>query len=47
MAYICTKPANSCNTCPHYHYDDDYGAKSCFAAVDAEKTKTENSVDSK
>ena len=34
MAYICEKPAGSCNTCEHYRFDDDYGAKACFAEVD-------------
>lgn len=39
MAYICTKPRNYCDECPHYRYDDDYEAMSCFAASD-EKTQT-------
>lgn len=34
MAYICTKPKGSCGSCPHYRYDDDYGAKACFAQKD-------------
>ena len=34
MAYICEKPKGSCNTCKHYRFDDDYGAKACFATID-------------
>lgn len=40
MAYICTKPRNYCKECPHYRYDDDYDAMSCFATLDE---KTQNS----
>lgn len=34
MAYICKKPAGSCETCPHWRYDVEYGSKVCYAAVD-------------
>lgn len=39
MAYICEKPKGSCQTCPHYRYDEDYQGKVCFAAED-ERRKT-------
>lgn len=36
-AYICIKPAGSCNTCEHYRYDEDYGSKVCFAEQDLKR----------
>lgn len=33
-AYICLKPKGSCAKCGHYRYDEDYGAKACFAQQD-------------
>lgn len=44
MAYICNKPANSCSSCEHYRYDDDYGGKACFAAQDAAKSNNTEKV---
>lgn len=44
MAFICTKQGN-CSTCPHFRYDDDYGANACFAEVDARNEN--NSTNSK
>ena len=36
MAYICEKykDANTCKTCPHYRYDEDYGRMCCWAEHD-------------
>ncbi|MBO5435149.1 hypothetical protein J6A31_04935 [bacterium] len=42
MAYICTKPANSCSTCNHLRPDED-GRPSCFAQVD--ETRQQNLAD--
>lgn len=42
MAYICYKPKGSCASCKHYRYDEDYGAKACFAAQDERKINKDN-----
>lgn len=39
MAFICTKPKDSCRNCEHYRYDEDYGGKACFAAQDEKEHK--------
>lgn len=31
MAYICYKPAGSCNRCEHYKYDKEERRMACFA----------------
>jgi hypothetical protein len=34
MAYVCDKPAGSCEKCPHYRYDEDKGRMACWAEKD-------------
>lgn len=34
MAYICTKPKGSCNSCPHYRYSNEYGEEICHIQKD-------------
>lgn len=34
MAYICTKPPHSCDSCEHYRFDDDKQRNCCFAEMD-------------
>ena len=38
MAYICRTPGK-CKNCSHYRYDDDYGAKCCWAQWDEKHNK--------
>ena len=37
MAYICYKPADSCQTCPHYRWDEDNQEMCCWAKFDEAK----------
>ena len=41
MAYICTRPKNSCVTCSHYRFDEDYDGYACFAQEDEKNNKEE------
>lgn len=43
MAYICNKPAGSCESCEHYRFDKEEQRMACFAqmAIDKVQIKTE------
>ena len=43
MAYICNKPAGSCESCEHYRFDKEEQRMACFEqmAIDKVQIKTE------
>lgn len=46
MAYICTRPPNSCKGCEHYRFDPDRMQNSCWALSDMKATaKTKQTTD--
>lgn len=45
MAYICNKPKDSCKTCNHFRWDEDYQGYACWAEVDGKEDRSSQIIE--